>query len=91
MINCKEHSKLVSDNLDRPISFWERMSVKMHEWLCPACNQFRKQLDGIHQACRYIDPDTAPEEYEDCRLSEEASERIKSALNRARPKEKGAL
>ncbi len=89
MINCKEHSKLVSHNMDRSLSFWERVLVKMHEWICPACNQFGEQLKMIRQACRSSDPEISAEENEACRLSKEASERIKVALTEALPGEKG--
>jgi len=83
MISCKEHSKLVCHSLDRPLSFWDRVLVKMHQWLCPACNQFTEQLGIIRQACRDAAPGMTAEEYDACRLSKEASERIKSALNKA--------
>ena len=91
MINCKEHSKLVSENLDRPISFWGKVSVKMHELLCPACNQLKAQLEMIRKACRSTETEMTPEELEKCRLSTDASERMKAALNKALTKEKGAV
>lgn len=89
MINCKEHSRLVSENMDRPITFWSRVSVKLHEWICPACSQIQSQLEMIREACRRSDPGMTEEEYEKCQLSEEASMRLKAAINDALTKENG--
>jgi hypothetical protein len=87
MISCKEHSSLVSENLDRPLTLWARMSIKMHEWLCPACQHIRVQLEVIRAACRSAGPEMTPEERDACRLSEKASARIKTAVEQALSKE----
>jgi hypothetical protein len=52
MINCEEHSRLASQDLDRRLSFWDRVSARFHRWICPPCRQFKKQLDTIRSACR---------------------------------------
>lgn len=58
MINCKEHSRLASESMDRPLSLWDRVSVRMHQWICPPCNQLKKQFDAIRKACRMIPAET---------------------------------
>lgn len=58
MINCKEHSRLASQSMDRPLSFWDRLSVRMHLLICPPCNQLKKQFDAIRKACRMIPAET---------------------------------
>ncbi len=52
MINCQEHARLASESMDRSLSFWDRLSVKIHQWICPACKQLIDQFDAIRIACR---------------------------------------
>jgi hypothetical protein len=80
MINCKEYSALVSKELDWQLSFWERVSLKMHGWICPACHHVKKQLDTIRQACRIAPSEVSCEEDPSCTLPDDACSRIKAAL-----------
>ena len=83
MIDCKEHSRLASESLDRPLSFWDRFSVRMHQWICPPCSQLKRQFDIIRKACRLT-----PQETENARgidkdtiaLPNDAIQRMKAAL-----------
>ena len=83
MINCKEHSRLTSESMDRALSFWDRLSVRIHRWICPPCNQLRNQFDAIRKACRLV-----PEASDDTRgikkdpivMPEDACQKMKSAL-----------
>ena len=52
MINCEEHSRLASRDMDGPLSFWDHISARIHRRVCPPCRQFKKQLDAIRSACR---------------------------------------
>lgn len=88
MINCREHTQMVSESMDRRLSFWSRASVKMHELLCPACNQLRAQLEAIRNACRMVGDGMTPEERKKCCLSKAAVEQIKSAMSKAVAQEK---
>jgi len=40
--------------MDHPLTFWDRLSIRIHQWICPPCNQLRKQFDAIRKACRRI-------------------------------------
>lgn len=82
MINCKEYSQLVSKELDRPLPLWERLSVKMHGWICPACHHVKKQLDTLRQACRFAPSDKSCETDQNCVLPDDACLRIKAALKK---------
>ena len=83
MINCKEHSRLTSERMDHALSFWDLLSVRIHQWVCPPCNQLRHQFDAIRKACRLL-----PTDSDDTRgikkdaivMPEDASQRMKSAL-----------
>ncbi len=80
MINCKEHSILASENLDRRLSFWERVSVWIHQMLCPPCQVLQKQLSTIRAACRAARADDSITDPEACRLPNEVSERLKGMI-----------
>ena len=79
MINCKEYAELTSRNMDQPVSLWSRVSMKIHEKLCPPCHHIREQFSAIRSACRIssIIDESNPT---DCRLSDEACERMKSEI-----------
>lgn len=80
MINCKEYAEMVSRSLDCRLSFWDRMSIKIHQVLCPPCNHIRQQFNTIRNACQLGTTDEFAGDDKDKRLSEEACERIKAAL-----------
>lgn len=80
MINCKEYAKLVSRGLDGPLSFRERVSIKMHDWICPPCNHVKKQLKAIGEACRFVSSNAEDGEDQSTVLPDDACERIKAAL-----------
>lgn len=81
MLNCKEFSALVSERLDRPLSFWDRVSIKMHRIMCPACHRIQIQLEAIRNACHCI-PEEDTDTGEQCRLPDDARLRIKDALKK---------
>lgn len=82
MINCKEYSKLVSKGLDGPLSLWERVSIKIHRWVCPPCQHVKRQLLALGQACRVVPPESESEQDQSSVLSDEACARIKAALKK---------
>jgi len=82
MINCKEYALLLSQSLDQPISFWEKLSIKMHQVLCPPCKHIDSQLDAIRTACRFSPGADGQEGMEGDRLSDDACEQMKSVLRK---------
>jgi hypothetical protein len=87
MINCEEHSRLASRDLDGPLSLWDRLNARVHRLLCPPCRQFKKQLDTIRSACKDgfselgVDQDTTGT---GATLSDDACRRMKDALRKHR-------
>lgn len=87
MINCEEHSRLASRDLDGALSFWDRLNARVHRWMCPPCRQFKNQLDTIRNACKDglteldMDQDTADA---GATLPEDACRRMKAALRKQR-------
>ncbi|ANQ86025.1 zf-HC2 domain-containing protein [Azoarcus olearius] len=50
MLTCKEATHLISDALDRPLSWRERLKLRAHLALCSGCRAFRRQLDFLRSA-----------------------------------------
>jgi hypothetical protein len=81
ILNCKAFSALVSARLDRKLSFWEKLSMKLHRIMCPGCDHIYTQLETLRKACRCIsDGDTDVKDQ--CRLPEDARLRIKAELKK---------
>jgi predicted anti-sigma-YlaC factor YlaD len=52
MMNCKEATQLMSQELDRKLTWYERISLELHVMMCDGCTNFRKQMAFLHKACR---------------------------------------
>ncbi len=81
MLRCREISKLVSEAMERKLSFCEWLELRMHLALCGWCNGFAKQVRLLHAAARrhgqqFADNQVAGE----IKLSPEARARIRAAL-----------
>lgn len=81
MLTCKEVSLLVSQSLDRRLSWRERLGVRLHLLMCEACTRFALQMRFLRTAMCRVRSDTLPA---DTRLSPQARERITQALQRGR-------
>lgn len=53
-LTCKEATALVSQELDRPLSRWERVKLRLHLVLCDACSNFVRQAAFIRRAMRRL-------------------------------------
>ena len=82
MMSCKEVSRLLSESMERKLSFWQRMGLWLHLSMCKLCHGFAKNLRRLREAAMHyaqdIERDTADS---DVALSNEARERIKRSLN----------
>jgi hypothetical protein len=54
MLNCKETTQLISQSLDRDLSWKERFSLKYHLLICKNCKRFGQQLQTIYVALKRI-------------------------------------
>ena len=50
MLNCKEVSSLLSDRLDRKLTFMERVNLRLHLAMCAACSRVERQLEFLSKA-----------------------------------------
>ncbi|MDD4913517.1 MAG: zf-HC2 domain-containing protein [Methylococcales bacterium] len=54
MKNCKDISGLVSESMDRPLTFRERWAVRLHFFMCRSCARFQRQIRFLRKmASRY--------------------------------------
>ena len=79
MMNCQQTSQLLSQGLDRPLSFRERLALRLHLLMCEACRRFGRQLRFLSRVAAEIETRTLTNEH--LRLGERARERIKQAMS----------
>lgn len=58
MLNCKQASQIISQSLDNPLSWSDRVKLKFHLFLCNACSRFNLQLHLLCNAIQRIKQDT---------------------------------
>jgi hypothetical protein len=51
-LSCREASKLISEGLDRRLSFIERIRLRMHVGICDACTRFTSQVKFLRRALK---------------------------------------
>lgn len=85
MLNCKEASELMSQNMDAGLPFGKRLSLQMHLMMCHGCSNFLRQIQFLQRAARRLhhhDTRAMP------RLSEEARQRIARAMHEVNAKDR---
>jgi len=62
MLNCREATRLCSEQRDRPLTLGERIALRFHTLICAHCANFHKQLDFLSQAARRIREGQRPDQ-----------------------------
>lgn len=52
MLSCREVTRLLSEQQERPLRTGERVSLWMHTRICGACRNFARQLPLLRDAMR---------------------------------------
>lgn len=52
MLHCDKVSKVVSESMDRDLSFTKRLGVRIHLLMCHHCRRFAKQLKHMRETIR---------------------------------------
>jgi len=52
MLTCKQTARLVSEGLDRKLSLWQRMNLRLHLMMCGACSAYRRQVETLNRIVR---------------------------------------
>ena len=80
---CKEMVKVITASMDNKLSWREWLLMKIHLLSCDPCVNFLKQLRFIRTVLRHSDEGL--DEAQHISLSDSARDRIKDALNSAKP------
>lgn len=54
MLSCKEVTRLVSQGLDRELTFGERTSLRVHFMICRGCRNVNRQLAFLRRALKEL-------------------------------------
>ena len=73
MFNCKKTIQLVSKKTDQKLSFIEKISLKVHLFICPPCANFETETEVISDCLKKKDKMPT--------LSEEKREAMEKLLN----------
>jgi len=74
---CHYASRLASDSLDRPLSLWERLRLKLHLSMCSNCQNCDHNLKLMHQ----INVLMRNNDYGQIRLSDQQREHLHASLD----------
>lgn len=79
--SCREMVPVMSQSLDRSLTFRERFEMKLHIFICAWCERYMKQIDQMRKAIRLkAESDAKDETHSSSALSDDARERLKQAL-----------
>jgi len=73
---CRQATKIASDGLDRRLSAWEILRLKLHLLLCGNCRNFDHGIHILHQTADLI----RRSQYDGLQLSPEQRQRLSEAL-----------
>jgi hypothetical protein len=60
-ITCRQAGHLISEQLDRPLSWSERASLRLHLGICAGCTRISEQMVFLRRAmARYVGRDPEP-------------------------------
>lgn len=84
MLSCKEATKLISESLDKPLSFRQRVWVTVHVLMCRFCSRYQRQLALMRLALNRLAKDEGDvlDTMSEDSLRPEARERMKEKLGR---------
>ena len=54
MLSCKEVTRLVSQGLDRELTFGERTALRLHFAICEGCRNVNRQLSFLRLAVKKL-------------------------------------
>ncbi len=78
MMTCKEVSQLASESLDRRLTLFEGLTLRLHLFQCDMCSRYVRQLKFLQRACAEADDEKLTDAAE---LADEARERIRIRLS----------
>jgi hypothetical protein len=76
--SCKQATRLQSQSMDRNLSLWEKLGLRIHLLLCKWCRRYRQQLGFLRSAASQCDDHHVSQPSQG--LSTEARDRIKQKI-----------
>ena len=52
MLSCHQATRLASDAQERPLTFKEKVSLKIHTMMCSGCRNFENSMNTLRKAMR---------------------------------------
>jgi hypothetical protein len=74
IIPCREATRLISQAMERKLTWRESIQLKLHLAVCELCQMFAKQIRGLHELLGSYHPQ------EEERLSPESKAQLKEKL-----------
>ena len=78
MMTCEGTAQLASESLDRSLTLYERVTLRLHLFRCDMCSRYVRQLKFLQRACAHADEEKLTDVAE---LTDEARKRIRTRLN----------
>ena len=86
-LSCDESSRLISDDLERPLSRAERTALRLHLVLCRRCRGFRRNIKALRNLLRRRTERCVTGEDSGPALSSDERARLREKLARAQSEE----
>jgi len=81
MFNCKKVTRLLSESLDRNLSLYQRMGMRIHLMMCKFCSRYKEQLLFLRKTARLYSENSEDSDLS-IQLSSEVGKRIKESMVR---------
>ena len=81
MFNCKKVTYLVSESLDRKLSLYQRMGMRIHLMMCKFCSRYQEQLLLLRKTARLYSESSEDSDIS-IQMPSEVGKRIKESMVR---------
>ncbi len=51
MLNCKEATVLMSMEMDRKLTWYQKLGLSIHLLICTGCQNFNRQMAFLREGC----------------------------------------
>ncbi len=86
MFNCKDISRLVSESMDRRLSWRQRLGIRFHLLMCRYCFRYQKQILLLRRLLRQ--QAEHPQDSSLPALDEAGKDRLRKIINQDHPSRK---
>ena len=80
-LDCEKVAQLVSESLDKKLTWYQRILLQIHLFVCDTCQEFSKQIRMLHQIIRQLTHTI--ETKESLQLPQSVKQNIQEALKQS--------